>query len=54
MKKLLKLLKDEGGAISIELGLVTALIAAVILVAMTTIGLRLFTAIYSADTEPPQ
>ncbi len=53
MKKLLKLLKDEGGAISIEHGLVAALIAVVILVAMTTIGLRLFTAIYSTDTSSP-
>ncbi len=53
MKKLLKLLKDEGGAISFEHGLVAALIAVVILVAMSTIGLRLFTSICSTDTSSP-
>jgi len=41
MKKLINFFKDEEGATAVEYGLMVALIAAVIIVAVTTLGTNL-------------
>jgi pilus assembly protein Flp/PilA len=41
MKTLLKLFRDESGATAIEYGLIAALIAVVIVTALTTVGTNL-------------
>jgi len=38
MKKLISFLKDEEGATAVEYGLIVALIAAVIIIAVTAVG----------------
>lgn len=53
MKKLVRFLKDKEGITATECGLIATLFAVVILVAMATIGLRLFTAIYTTGTSSP-
>ncbi len=48
MKKLMRFLKDEDGVTAIEYGLIAALIAVVIIVAVSAVGLsldRIFTTI---------
>ncbi len=41
MKKLMRFLKDEDGVTAIEYGLIAALIAVVIIVAVTAVGTQL-------------
>ncbi len=41
MKTLMKLIKNESGATAIEYGLIAALIAVVIITAVTTVGTNL-------------
>lgn len=41
MKTIMKIMKDESGATAIEYGLIAALIAVVIIAAVTLIGTRL-------------
>jgi len=41
MKKLMQLIKNESGATAIEYGLIAALIAVVIITAVTTVGTNL-------------
>ena len=43
MKKLMKLFKNESGATAIEYGLIAALIAVIIIGAVTTVGQNLNT-----------
>lgn len=43
MKRLLKLLKDEEGAIAMEYGLLAAFVALVIIIAVTALGTNLNT-----------
>jgi pilus assembly protein Flp/PilA len=45
MRKLINFFKDEEGATAVEYGLLVALIAVVIIVAVTAIGTRLSTAL---------
>lgn len=50
MSKLNRFLKDESGATAIEYGLIAALIAVVIITALTTIGTNLNSAFTSIAT----
>ncbi len=50
MKKLLRFLKDEDGVTAIEYGLIAALIAVVIIVAVTAIGVSLEATFETIDT----
>ena len=45
--------KDESGATAIEYGLIVALIAVVIITAVTTLGTKLNTAFGSTNTKLP-
>lgn len=55
MQKLINFFKDEEGATAVEYGLMVALIAAVIVVAVTAVGGRVNTAFETVDTAltPP-
>jgi pilus assembly protein Flp/PilA len=50
MKKLLRFLKDEDGVTAIEYGLIAALIAVVIIVAVTAVGGSLKATFEAIDT----
>ncbi len=50
MKKLMGFLKDEDGVTAIEYGLIAALIAVVIIVAVTAVGGSLRTTFETIDT----
>ena len=50
MKMLKKLLRDESGATAIEYGLIAALIAVVIIVAVQTVGTNLQTTFTTVGT----
>ena len=51
MKTFIKLLRDEGGATAIEYGLIAALIAVVIVTAVTTVGQHLSTTFNTIATN---
>lgn len=51
MKKFIKFLKDEEGVTAIEYGLIAALIAVVIIVAVTTVGTDLEAVFTRVSTE---
>ncbi len=53
MKKLLKLLKDEEGVTAIEYGLIAALIAVLIIGAVTAVGLKLQGTFQTIDSALP-
>lgn len=53
MKMLLKFFKDEEGATAIEYGLIAALIAAVIILATTTLGTRVRDTFTTISTAMP-
>lgn len=48
-----RFLKDESGATAIEYGLIVALIAVVIITAVTTLGTKLDTAFGSINSKLP-
>jgi len=50
MKKLMRFLKDEDGVTAIEYGLIAALIAVVIIVAVTAVGGSLKATFETVDT----
>ena len=50
MKKLMKFLRDEEGATAVEYGIMVALIAAVIVVVVTTLGTKISSAFQSVVT----
>ena len=49
MKRLISFLKDEEGATAVEYGLIVALIAAVIVIAVTAVGGKVNTAFETVD-----
>ena len=49
MKRLISFLKDEEGATAVEYGLIVALIAAVIVVAVTAVGGKVNVAFKTVD-----
>jgi len=51
MKTLTKLFRDDAGATAIEYGLIAALIAVVIVTALTTVGTNLKTTFNSVATN---
>lgn len=51
MKMITKLFKDESGATAIEYGLIAALIAVVIIVAVGSVGSRLNTTFSTIDSS---
>ncbi|HTC17478.1 MAG TPA: Flp family type IVb pilin [Stellaceae bacterium] len=51
MKTLVKLLRDESGVTAIEYGLIAALVAVVIISAVTTLGTNLKTTFNSVATN---
>jgi pilus assembly protein Flp/PilA len=51
MKSLVMLLRDESGATAIEYGLIAALIAVVVVTAVTTVGTNLKTVFNSVATN---
>ena len=51
MQTLVKLLRDESGVTAIEYGLIAALIAVVVITALTTIGTNLNTAFTTIGTK---
>jgi pilus assembly protein Flp/PilA len=51
MKKLMRFLKDEDGVTAIEYGLIAALIAVVIIVAVTLVGTSLSGIFYTIAKE---
>jgi len=51
MKKLISFLKDEEGATAVEYGLMVALIAAVIVGVVSTIGTKLNAQFTAVDTK---
>ena len=50
MKKLMRFLKDEDGVTAIEYGLIAALIAVVIIIAVTAVGRELRTTFTTVET----
>jgi pilus assembly protein Flp/PilA len=50
MKKLMRFLKDEDGVTAIEYGLIAALIAVVIIIAVTAVGRELRTTFQTVET----
>ncbi len=53
MKKILRFLKDEEGVTAIEYGLIAALIAVLIVAAVTAIGLKLQGIFNAVDSAMP-
>ena len=51
MKKFMRFLKEEDGVTAIEYGLIAALIAVVIIVAVTNVGTALDTTFNTVDTN---
>jgi pilus assembly protein Flp/PilA len=51
MKTLVKLFRDESGATAIEYGLIAALIAVVVVTALTTVGTNLKTTFNTVSTN---
>jgi pilus assembly protein Flp/PilA len=51
MKTIMKIMNDESGATAIEYGLIAALIAVVIIAAVTLIGKKLSTTFYTVASK---